>query len=189
MNETCKAKIACDAPTIPTDANIIDQYISPPPSKPTPVFGIPEKSIELLAKIIKKQLLLLQKHQNDQAFAIPIDEYVTILRNIANLGLLAITHIQNNNVTLFAYYCKSMDESLLKHEDFISKLNPESIEAISANIPKMINIALIAFNLTNCPKQSAAFKENMLSLGNSFEALNPETSVKLAQTLLTRLFY
>lgn len=189
MNEICNAEIVCDAPRIPTDANVTDQYIFPILSKPIPVFGIPEKSIELLAKIIKKQLLLLLKNQNDQAFSIFIAEYVTTLRNISNQGLLAITRIQNNNATLYAYYCKSLDDSLLKHDDFIKRLNLESIEAISISIPKMINIALIAFNLVNSPKQSAAFRENMLCLSNSFEVLEQETSIKLAQTFLRRLFY
>jgi hypothetical protein len=173
--------------------NALNQYTSNEPAqqaiKITTAFGLPDTLVEKLSKIIRRQLQSFIYNCDDKNIASDFHNYITAIYNIACIGYIAASAICDNK-DLFACYYKNVTQLFLKHGELAEKLTPLALHDISCATAQMINIALVAFNLTDCTYYFVAFKKSIKTLENRLNAFDTnDKAAKEAKQLFATMIY
>lgn len=153
-------------------------------AKPVSVFGLPETAVANLGKVFSRQLVLFGERPKDITFPINFTEYTEAVYMVVGLGYVATSGI-NGNKNLLEYYYQSVNASFIKHGDFSIRLSAQAIEDIGVHLAKIINIAVVAFNLTDYSYYFIEFKKALGLILLSLEMLDAEDDqLKEAKRLL-----
>jgi hypothetical protein len=151
----------------------------------TAIFGLPNTAVVNLAEILKRQLFLFAKSEKGEDFPISFAEYTNAVYAIVNLGYIATSSIAGNKDLLSHYYA-SVEAAFVKHGDFSVKLALDAVEDIAEHLARIINIALVAFNLTNYPAYFVEFKHALAIVLQSLDMLTQQDDLlKETKKLLT----
>jgi hypothetical protein len=157
--------------------------------KETAVFGLPATAVENLGKVINEQLEIFAKNKKPAIFPISFSEYTNAIYSIVGLGYIATSGIHGNK-DLFARYYQIVTQLFLKYGSISAELTSPALNDISRGVAQMINIALVAFNLTDYPHYFTIFKQSIKTLENSLGMFDEENNaIKEAKRLLKLMVY
>jgi hypothetical protein len=137
------------------------------------VFGLPETAVANLEKVFSRQLVLFGKAPKGSPLPVNFAEYAEAVYMIVGLGYIATSGV-NGNKNLLEYYYQSVNESFIRHGDFTARLSARAIDDIAKHLAKIINIALVSFNLTDYPYYFTEFKKALRLILLSFEMFDDE---------------
>jgi hypothetical protein len=151
------------------------------------IFGLPSTTVVNLAEIFKRQLFLFAQNDIGKKFPISFAKYANTVYTIVNLGYIATSSVACNK-DLLSYYYTSVETAFVKHGDFSVNLDLDAVAEIADHLARIINIALVAFNLTNYPAQFIEFKNALVTVLQSLDMLTQEDDLlKEIKKLLRRI--